>query len=208
MKMTLTQPPEPISEEETLTAIQKVQDSLSKQIYCVTNCFQDQFRVYPFYNSKLKRLCLADQEIIDQYDSEKLAFPVIIEKINSTKGRGLIASRIIQKGELVSTYSGNVVSLAQASKYKAENIKDYLFHLINGPDIQNNFVVFPKDYASAGFFMNHTNSKNKVNVNAFVAIHKNGPIILMQSIRRIKIGEELLYNHNAQLIGYDEVVFD
>jgi hypothetical protein len=98
--------------------------------------------------------------------------------------------------------------LAQASKYKAENIKDYLFHLINGPDIQNNFVVFPKDYASAGFFMNHTNSKNKVNVNAFVAIHKNGPIILMQSIRRIKIGEELLYNHNAQLIGYDEVVFD
>jgi hypothetical protein len=98
MKMTLTQPPEPISEEETLTAIQKVQDSLSKQIYCVTNCFQDQFRVYPFYNSKLKRLCLADQEIIDQYDSEKLAFPVIIEKINSTKGRGLIASRIIQKG--------------------------------------------------------------------------------------------------------------
>jgi len=45
--------------------------------------------------------------------------------------------------------------------------------------------------------MNHIESKNKVNVNAFTAIHKNGPIILMQAIRRIKIGEELLYNYNA-----------
>jgi len=41
MKMTFTQPPQPISEEETITAIQKVQDNLSTQIYCVTNCFQD-----------------------------------------------------------------------------------------------------------------------------------------------------------------------
>lgn len=90
-----------------------------------------------------------------------------------------------------------MVSLAQASKYKEDNIKDYLFHLISGPDVQTNFVVFPKDFASAGFFMNHTKIKKKVNVNAFIAIHKNGPIILMQAIRRIKSREELLYDYNA-----------
>jgi hypothetical protein len=68
------------------------------QTYCVTNCFQDHFKVYPFYNPKIRRLCLADQEIIDQYDSKNLAFPVTIKEINPTKGRGLIASRDIQKG--------------------------------------------------------------------------------------------------------------
>lgn len=98
MEKTLTQPPEPISKEETLAAIRQVQDNLSTQVYCVTNCFQDQFKAYPFYNPKVKRLCLADQEIIDQYDSKNLAFPVVIEEISSTKGRGLIASRVIQKG--------------------------------------------------------------------------------------------------------------
>jgi SET domain-containing protein len=166
----------------------------------VTNCFQQQFKVYPFYNSKVRRLHIADQEIIDQYDSKKLAFPVTIVEINSNKGRGLIANRVIQKGELVSTYSGNVVSLAQASKYNEDNIKDYLFHLTCGPDVQTNFIVFPKDFASTGFFMNHASSikaKKKINVNAFIAIHKNGPIILMQAIRRIKFREELLYDYNA-----------
>lgn len=89
-----------------------------------------------------------------------------------------------------------MVSLAQASKYKEDNIKDYLFHLISEPDVQTNFVVFPKDFASTGFFMNLPKIK-KVNINAFIAIHKNGPIILMQAIRRIKNGEELLYDYNA-----------
>jgi hypothetical protein len=189
MAKTLTQPPEPTSKEETLAAIQQIQDNLPTQIYCVTNCFQDSFKVYPFYNLKMKRLCLADQEIIDQYDCKNIAFPVKVEEISPTKGRGLIASRNIQKGELVSTYSGNIVSLAQASKYKEKIIKDYLFHLINGPDVQNNFLVFPKNFASAGFFMNHTQTKKKGNVNAFIAIHKNGPIVLMQSNRKIKSGE-------------------
>jgi SET domain-containing protein len=166
----------------------------------VTNRFQEHFIVYPFYNPKVRRLHIADQEIIDQYNNKKIAFPVTIVEMNSNKGRGLIANRIIQKGELVSTYSGNVVSLAQASKYKEDSIKDYIFHLICGPDVQTNFVVFPKDFASAGFFMNHTNSrkaKKKVNVNAFITLHNDGPIILMQATRRIHFGEELLYDYNA-----------
>ena len=56
--------------------------------------------------------------------------------------------------------------------------------------------------------MNHTSSKNIVNVYAFIAIHKNGPIILMQAIRKIKHGEELLYNYNAESVGYNTEGFD
>jgi SET domain-containing protein len=88
--------------------------------------------------------------------------------------------------------------LAQASKYKEDNIKDYLFHLICGSDVQTNYVVFPRDFASSGFFMNHTSSnKKKVNVHTSIAIHRNGPIILMRAMKRIKCGEELLYDYNA-----------
>ncbi len=52
----------------------------------------------------------------------------------------------------------------------------------------SNFVIYPKDYASAGFFMNHTHSK-KANVKAFMAIAKMGPIILMQATKKIDYGD-------------------
>lgn len=45
-----------------------------------------------------------------------------VDFINETKGSGLIANRTIEEGELVCTYSGNVVSLAQASKYMDDNL--------------------------------------------------------------------------------------
>lgn len=45
-----------------------------------------------------------------------------VAHINEVKGRGLIANRTIEEGELVCTYSGNVVSLAQASKYMDDDL--------------------------------------------------------------------------------------
>ena len=119
----------------------------------------------------------------------RMYLPVIVAEINSAKGRGLIARRPIKKGELVATYSGNVVSLAQATKFSETDIKNYLFHLISGPDVQTNFVVCPKTFGSAGIFMNHANSKCKINVKAFITIHRNRPIILMQGTKNIDYGK-------------------
>lgn len=82
---------------------------------------------------------------------------MFVKEINTAKGRRLIARRPIKKGEIVATYSGNVVSLAQATKYSETVIKNYLFHLILGSDVQNNFVVCPTTFGSAGIFMNHAN---------------------------------------------------
>jgi SET domain-containing protein len=59
----------------------------------------------------------------------ELAFPVIVKVIDEIKGKGLVARRPIEKGELVSTYSGNVMSLAQVAKYGDKSVKDYVFNL-------------------------------------------------------------------------------
>jgi hypothetical protein len=53
------------------------------------------------------------------------------------------------------------MSLAQCAKYGDKNIKDYVFHFISGPDTSSTFVVYPKDFASTGFFMNHGTKKGK-----------------------------------------------
>jgi SET domain-containing protein len=111
----------------------------------------------------------------------------------------------------VATYSGNVISLAQVAKYADKSIKDYMFHLISGPDVQTNFVVYPKDYASPGFFMNHADfrtNKKRINVKTLIALHKNGPIVLMQASKNINYGEELLYDYNGEYDSYDTQGFE
>jgi hypothetical protein len=111
----------------------------------------------------------------------------------------------------VATYSGNVMSLAQVAKYGDKSVKDYVFHLTSGPDVMSTFVVYPRDYASAGFFMNHGNSKSKkskINVKTSIAIAKMGPIVLMQAIKRINYGDELLYEYNGAFDSYDTSAFE
>lgn len=119
-----------------------------------------------------------------------------------------MARRPIQKGELVATYSGDVISVAQAAKHSEKISKDYLFHLISGPDVQTNFVVNPSTFASAGFFMNHANSKSKINVKTLIALHRNKPIIIMQATKKIEYGKELLYNYNSEHALYDTRSFE
>jgi len=211
MNKILLPPPSPLFHEETVTAINQIQSHFPNQSYCVTNCFQEDFKIYPFYNSKLQILHHDDQKIIDEFEKQNLAFPVIVKEINAAKGRGLIARRPIGKGELVATYSGNVVSLAQAAKYSEIIAKDYLFHLISGPDVKTNFVVCPTTFASAGFFMNHANSKrskSKINVRTLIALHKNRPIIIMQATKKIDYGKELLYDYNSEYAMYDTHNFE
>jgi SET domain-containing protein len=90
------------------------------------------------------------------------------------------------------------MSLSQVAKYGESSLKSYVFHLLLGPDVMSNFVVYPKDYASAGFFMNHTSSKSKKrNVKTMVVIGKMGPIVFMQAIKKIEYGDELLYDYNG-----------
>jgi len=102
----------------------------------------------------------------------------------------------------VSTYSGNVVSLAEVSKLNEESIKPYLFHLISGPEVTSNFVVYPSQWASAGYFMNHC-VKGKANVKTFIALHRNGPIVIMQAAKKIDYAHELLYDYNGEHCAYD-----
>ena len=127
-----------------------------KQQYCVYNVFHQYFELYPFYNQKLKRLDVADEAIIDKYARKELAFPVAVKEISKIKGKGLVARRPIKKAELVATYSGNVMTLSQVAKYGDPTTNQYTFELTYGPDVTSNFAVYPKDYASAGYFMNHS----------------------------------------------------
>ena len=131
-----------------------------------------------------------------------MAFPVAVRTITNTKGYGLVARRPIKERELVSTYAGNVMSLSQVSKYGEKKIGAYTFQLVQGPNAMSDFVVYPKDYASAGYFMNHATG-DKANVTTMVKVSKNGPIILMQATRNIQWGEELLYNYNGSFDSYN-----
>jgi SET domain-containing protein len=102
------------------------------------------------------------------------------------------------------------MSLAQVAKYEDKNVKDYVFQIVSGPDTSSTFAVYPKDFASTGFFMNHsskTERKNKINVKASISITKHGPIILLQALRKIKIGEELLYNYNGKFDSFNTTAF-
>jgi hypothetical protein len=103
------------------------------------------------------------------------------------------------------------MSLAQIAKYGDKRVKDYVFHLVSGPDVMTNFAVYPQDFASAGFFMNHgskSKNKNKINTKASIAIAESGPIILLQAIKMIKYGEELLYDYNGFYNAYETANFE
>ena len=136
-----------------------------------------------------------------------MAFPVAVKTINSTKGYGLVARRPIKKGELVSTYAGNVMSLSQVAKYGQKKINAYTFQLVQGPNAISDFVVYPRDFASTGYFMNH-GVAGKANVETMVKVSKKGPIILMQAMMDIGWGEELLYNYNGGFDSYDTQGYD
>jgi SET domain-containing protein len=174
---------------------------LEKQQYCVYNVFHEWFTLYPFYNENLKRLDQVDEQIIDRYARKELAFPVIVKVINKVKGKGLVARRPIKKGELVATYSGNVMALSQVAKYGDKVTNQYTFNLVYGPDVMSNYAVYPKDYASVGFFMNHAKTKN--NVSTEVVLTNRGPLILMIASKEIQYGKELVYNYNACLNLYN-----
>ncbi len=178
-----------------------MEQNLQKQQYCVYNVFHEWFTLYPFYNKNLMRLDCADEEIIDNYAKKAQAFPVVVKEISKIKGKGLVARRPIKKGELVATYSGNVMALSQVAKYGDSIINQYTFDLIYGPDVMSNYAVYPKDYASAGFFMNH--AKSNTNVSTEVVLTKNGPLILMVASKEISYGKELVYNYNGCVNMYN-----
>ena len=67
-----------------------------------------------------------------------------------------------------------------------KSVDAYLFHLISGPDVLTNFVVYPSKWASAGYFMNH--GTGKINVKTFIALHRSGPIVIMQATKKINYG--------------------
>ena len=201
-KPLFTPPVDALYEDEEKAALKNIERHFHKQQCCVNNVFHEYFAIYPFYNQHLRRLHPHDQKILDSYAENGVAFPVAVRTINNTKGYGIVARRPIKEGELVSTYAGNVMSLSQISKYGEKKIDAYTFQLIQGPNAMSDFVVYPKDYASAGYFMNHATG-DKANVTTMVKVSKNGPIILMQATRNIQWGEELLYNYNGSFDSYN-----
>lgn len=68
-------PPKVLNPEETLLANEAIQQSLPNK-QTVGNYFQKDFIIFPFYNHKLKRLHDDDEQILEQYDRQRLVFPV------------------------------------------------------------------------------------------------------------------------------------
>ena len=60
MNKILTNPPKSnLSSSDILSNINKIENNFQKkQEYCVINCFQENFMIYPFYNPGLKRIDL------------------------------------------------------------------------------------------------------------------------------------------------------
>lgn len=60
MKKILTNPPKSnINSAEILFNIKNIEKNFQKkQEYCVINCFQENFVIYPFYNAGLRRIDL------------------------------------------------------------------------------------------------------------------------------------------------------
>jgi hypothetical protein len=59
--------------------------------------------------------------------------------------------------------------------------------------------------------MNHADSRiksNNVNVKTLIAIHRNGPIVLMIADRKINCGDELLYDYNGEYDAFNTNGFE
>ena len=114
-------------------------------------------------------------------------FPGSIEEIKA-KGRGVVATRDIKKDEIVAIYPGLVIT--QAGIIESYKNCPYIFNFQDGPTPFTSFAIVPIRVAHLGMFINR--GIPNVKPNRFWS--SKGPIILFTSLRKIKMGEEMLYD--------------
>jgi hypothetical protein len=121
-------------------------------------------------------------------------FPGSIEEIPG-KGRGVIATRDIKKHEIVANYPGKLIT--QAEIFESYQNCKYIFSFQDGPTPFTSWAIIPVGVANLGIFINH----GKPNVAPSRFWSSKGPIILFISLRKINMGEEILYDYGPKYSG-------
>jgi len=148
--------------------------------------------------SKLPYLRDKNIEIIDGF-GKIYVFPGSIEEV-SGKGRGVIASRDIKKDEIVAIYPGRLITQAEVIEY----YKDckYIFNFQEGLTPFTSWAIVPVTVAHLGMFINH----GTPNVVPSRFWSSKGPLLLFISLRKISMGEEILYDYGPNYPGLDGFV--
>ncbi len=126
-------------------------------------------------------------------------FPGSVEEIEG-KGRGVVASREIKKDEIVAVYPGALITQAEI----IDSYKDckYIFNFQDGPTPFTSWAIVPVGVAHLGMFINH----GKPNVIPTRFWSSKGPILIFISLRKISMGEEILYDYGPNYPGIDQFV--
>ena len=100
-----------------------------------------------------------------------------------THGLGLFSNAAFKKGDLVTEYTGETVSTAEANRRGGQ----YLF------EINEHYVVDGKDRKNESRYINHS-----CRPNCYPEIDEKEEHILIYAKRAIKPGEELTYDYGKE----------
>lgn len=132
-------------------------------------------------------------EILEGF-GKSCVFPGSIENV-AGKGRGVIATRDIKKSEIVAMYPGRLVT--QAEIIDGYKNCQYIFNFQDGPTPFASWAIVPEGVAHLGMFINH----GTPNVTPSRFWSAKGPILLFISLRKITMGEEILYDYGPEYHG-------
>lgn len=144
-------------------------------------------------SSKLIYLRSKSMAILENF-GKTCVFPGSVEDI-AGKGRGVIATREIKKDEIVAIYPGRLIT--QAEIIESYKTCKYIFNFQDGPTPFTSWAIVPVRVAHLGMFINH----GTPNVIPTRFWSSKGPILLFISLRKIKMGEEILYNYGSNFPG-------
>lgn len=145
--------------------------------------------------------CKCDQNCPNRVIQRGRQTPLQIFRTESKiRGWGVRALKSIPKGQFISRYTGEVISLNEAGLRPTTYLFDLSTHL-DTKDVEFTYVVDAGNYGNITRFVNHSCEPNCRILFAWINnFDKLLPIIALFAIKPIKPYEELTYDYSMELI--------
>ena len=166
--------------------------------------FYQGFKFFPNFNRDVCLLTKKEQEIIEDWQAEKIHTSVEIFKCEEEeKGLGVRAAFDIEAGEFLSLYCGNNISyLGDVVPRCFGGTTEYAFQYCFGPLASQDFNIVPQKNWSIGPFLNYGGSQRR-NVSTIKGATEKEIVVVLYASRAIRKGEELLYDYNGAMEAYN-----
>lgn len=141
----------------------------------------------------------SDQYIASKYDKPQWFEILAVDLLKSFNGNGLFATRDIDPGVIIGSYTGKKFTSKSFFTFLDKN-KDksnaYSFGL-------NNSIIDAQEYGNFTRYINYSSGLDNVEFNKI--IHNGQAIIIVKTLKKILNGQQILVNYNSysdDLTGY------